>query len=79
MNESAVYNEADLAPFQKRLDELRDIVHGDKASGKHPEGMTKLLERQLKDCCEFTTFFKLIPTVASYAYIQYAYSFSYTH
>ena len=40
MNESAVYNEADLAPFQKRLDELRDIVHGDKASGKHPEGMT---------------------------------------
>lgn len=51
MNESAVYNESDLAPFQKRLDELRDIVQSDIASGKHPIAMTKLLERQLKDCC----------------------------
>ena len=50
MNESAVYNESDLAPFQKRLDELRDIVRSDKESGKHPAAMTKLLDRQLKEC-----------------------------
>ncbi|THH04533.1 hypothetical protein EW145_g5450 [Phellinidium pouzarii] len=50
MNESAVYNESDLAPFQRRLDELRDIVRGDKESGKHPVAMTKLLDRQLKEC-----------------------------
>ncbi|KAF8202212.1 hypothetical protein BJ912DRAFT_1019144 [Pholiota molesta] len=41
MNESAVYNEADLAPFHKRLSELRQI---------HPKALTKLLERQLNEC-----------------------------
>ena len=50
MNESAVYNESDLAPFQKRLDDLREIVRKDKESGKHPEAMTRLLERQLSQC-----------------------------
>ena len=50
MNESAVYSEADLAPFQTRLDDLRDIVRSDKESGKHPVAMTKLLDRQLKEC-----------------------------
>ncbi|KAH7914612.1 hypothetical protein BJ138DRAFT_1123378 [Hygrophoropsis aurantiaca] len=50
MNESAVYNEADLAPFVRRLGELRQIVQHDADSGKHPEAMTKLLERQLNEC-----------------------------
>ena len=50
MNESAVYNESDLLPFQRRLSDLREIVRGDIESGKHPEAMTKLLERQLNEC-----------------------------
>ena len=50
MNESAVYNESDLAPFQKRLSDLRAIVRKDKESGKHPEAMTKLLDRKLNEC-----------------------------
>jgi cytochrome c553 len=50
MNESAVYNEADLAPFQKRLAALRQIVQQDAANGKHPDALTKLLERQLAEC-----------------------------
>ncbi|KAF5355278.1 hypothetical protein D9758_006086 [Tetrapyrgos nigripes] len=48
MNESAVYNEADLAPFQKRIADLRQILQRDAAEGKHPEAIIKLLERQLK-------------------------------
>ncbi|TFK51647.1 hypothetical protein OE88DRAFT_1698701 [Heliocybe sulcata] len=50
MNESAVYNESDLAPFHRRLGELRQIVQHDAQSGKHPEAMIKLLERQLNEC-----------------------------
>ncbi|EGN91978.1 hypothetical protein SERLA73DRAFT_191749 [Serpula lacrymans var. lacrymans S7.3] len=50
MNESAVYNESDLAPFHRRLHELRQIVQHDAESGKHPEAMTKLLERQFNEC-----------------------------
>ena len=50
MNESAVYNEGDLLPFQNRLSELKAIVRNDKESGKHPVAMTKLLDRQLKEC-----------------------------
>ncbi len=50
MNESAIYNESDLVPFQRRLAELREIVQGDKESGKHLEAMTTLLERQLTEC-----------------------------
>ena len=53
MNESAVYNESDLASFHKRLTELRAIVRNDKESGKHPEAMTTLLERQLNECGTF--------------------------
>lgn len=50
MEESGVYNESDLAPFQRRLQELRSIVQQDADSGKHPEAMTKLLQRQLNEC-----------------------------
>jgi len=50
MEESAVYNESDLGPFQRRLQELRSIVQQDADSGKHPEAMTKLLQRQLNEC-----------------------------
>lgn len=50
MIESGVYNESDLAPFQKRLGDLRQIVQRDAAGGKHPEALTKLLERQLGEC-----------------------------
>uniref|UniRef100_A0A0W0FXM3 Uncharacterized protein n=1 Tax=Moniliophthora roreri TaxID=221103 RepID=A0A0W0FXM3_MONRR len=50
MNESALYNESDLAPFQKRIKELRGILQKDAAEGKHPEALIKLLERQLNKC-----------------------------
>ncbi len=50
MDESSVYNESDLAPFRRRLNDLRTIIKSDSPSGKHPEAMTKLLERQLGDC-----------------------------
>lgn len=50
MEESGLYNESDLAPFHFRLGELRSIVQHDAESGKHPEAMTKLLERQLNEC-----------------------------
>lgn len=50
MNESTVYNEGDLAPFRKRLAELRDIISRDAEAGKHPKALTKLLERQLNEC-----------------------------
>ena len=49
MDESSVYNESDLAPFRRRLNDLRNIIKTDSESGKHPEAMTKLLERQLWD------------------------------
>jgi hypothetical protein len=49
MDESSVYNESDLAPFRRRLNDLRSIIKSDSESGKHPEAMTKLLERQLWD------------------------------
>ncbi|TFK39948.1 hypothetical protein BDQ12DRAFT_681509 [Crucibulum laeve] len=50
MNESAVYNETDLAPFHRRLAELRQIVQQDAECGKHPKALVKLLERQLGEC-----------------------------
>ena len=50
MNESTVYNEADLAPFHKRLNELRQILQQDSESGKHPKALVKLLMRQLNEC-----------------------------
>lgn len=52
MNESSSFTEADLKPFRARLNELRSIVTSDKESGKHPEAMTKLLERNLNGCGE---------------------------
>jgi hypothetical protein len=53
MNESAIYNEGDLAPFHRRLNELQKITRHDAETGKHSEAMTKLLERQLNDCGAF--------------------------
>ena len=50
LEESGLYNESDLRPFHLRLAELRSIVQHDAESGKHPEAMTKLLERQLNEC-----------------------------
>lgn len=50
MNESAVYNESDLAPFHRRLGELRNIIQHDGECGKHPKALIKLLERQLNEC-----------------------------
>ncbi|KAF9054443.1 hypothetical protein BJ165DRAFT_1382078 [Panaeolus papilionaceus] len=50
MNESAVYNETDLAPFHKRLADLRHIIQSDAESSKHPKAITKLLDRQLNEC-----------------------------
>lgn len=50
MNESGVYSEPDLNLFQDRLDQLNQIVRDDAQSGKHPEAMTTILERKLKDC-----------------------------
>ncbi|KAJ8094396.1 hypothetical protein PM082_010830 [Marasmius tenuissimus] len=51
MNESALYNESDLAPFQKRIKELRAILQRDATTeGKHPQALIKLLERQLNKC-----------------------------
>jgi NTP pyrophosphatase (non-canonical NTP hydrolase) len=47
MNESALYNETDLVPFHRRLNELRQIVQKD---SKQPKALTKLLERQLQEC-----------------------------
>ena len=47
MNESSIYSEADLAPFHRRLNDLRQIVHQD---SKQPKALTKLLERQLNEC-----------------------------
>jgi len=49
MDESSVYNESDLAPFRRRLNDLHTIIKRDSESGKHPEAMRKLLERQLWD------------------------------
>jgi len=50
MNESAVYNEADLVPFRRRLAELREIVRKDAEENKHPKALVKLLERQMNEC-----------------------------
>jgi hypothetical protein len=49
MNESSVFSEADLKPFQQRLSELHEIVRRGIEKGE-PEAMTKLLERQLNEC-----------------------------
>ncbi|CAH7688472.1 hypothetical protein BY996DRAFT_6949290 [Phakopsora pachyrhizi] len=66
MNESAVYSESDLLPFQSRLAELKSIilrdhnkdfsltreaeVEGIPDEELHPEGLTKLLLRKWEDC-----------------------------
>ncbi|KAJ4473646.1 hypothetical protein J3R30DRAFT_3406546 [Lentinula aciculospora] len=50
MNESAVYNESDLAPFRRRISDLRQILQRDANESKHPDAILKLLERQLNKC-----------------------------
>lgn len=50
MNESSVYNESDLAPFHRRLTEIRKIIQRDRDNPKHSEAVIKLLERQLHEC-----------------------------
>ncbi|KNZ55097.1 hypothetical protein VP01_276g17 [Puccinia sorghi] len=66
MDESGVYTETDLKPFQSRLDELKVIIIRDEdkeiAAKKeaevdgvpdeelHPEGLTKLLLRKWEEC-----------------------------
>ena len=57
MNESAVYNESDLAPFHRRLNELRQIVQRNTGEGKEPDALTKLLVRQLNECSKQTILF----------------------
>ncbi|KAK7024882.1 hypothetical protein R3P38DRAFT_2951598 [Favolaschia claudopus] len=47
IDESAVYNESDLAPFRRRIGDLRQIVQHE---GKQSNAVTKLLERQLNEC-----------------------------
>lgn len=48
MRESMVYSEADLGPFQKRLEDLRQVVKDDAAN--NPPAMVQLLERKLNQC-----------------------------
>jgi hypothetical protein len=55
MNESGVYTEADLQPFQDRISELKTIIveDGDGESETHidtPPAFRKLLLRKLDDC-----------------------------
>jgi hypothetical protein len=50
MDESSVYNESDLAPFRRRLNDLHAIIKSDSETGKHSVAMTRLLERQLGEC-----------------------------
>jgi hypothetical protein len=70
MDESGVYTETDLKPFQSRLDELKMIIIRDEdkeiAAKKeaevdgvpdeelHPEGLTKLLLRKWEECSAFS-------------------------
>lgn len=63
MNESGIYNESDLDPFHKRIAELRQIIKNDEEVKRHPKGMIKLLERQLKDC-GMSLPIESIPTLA---------------
>ena len=67
MDESAVYNESDLAPFHRRLGELRGIVQHDNGSGKHPKPLITLLERQLNECgvCRTTRAMSIISLMLS--------------
>ncbi|GAA98388.1 uncharacterized protein L969DRAFT_93017 [Mixia osmundae IAM 14324] len=46
MNESGIYTENDLAPFQTRLTELREII----VSSDNPAALTKLLLKKHNDC-----------------------------
>ena len=46
MNESAVYSESDLAPFRRRLKDVRQII----SQQSSRNAITKLLERQAKEC-----------------------------
>lgn len=68
MNESGVYNEVDLAPFQRRLKDLRQIVQSDAEGSKHNEALTKLLERQLNECGQFNTLIHNVHVMTSQIY-----------
>jgi hypothetical protein len=64
MRESMVYSEADLGPFQKRLEDLRQIVKDDAAN--NPPAMIELLERKLNQCgmCYLCSFCVTCPTLS---------------
>ncbi|TRM60758.1 hypothetical protein BD626DRAFT_503769 [Schizophyllum amplum] len=46
MNESAVYSESDLAPFRRRLKDVRQII----SQQSRNNAITKLLDRQANEC-----------------------------
>ncbi|TIB05767.1 hypothetical protein E3P92_02587 [Wallemia ichthyophaga] len=50
LDESGVYTQNDLQPFQNRLSQLSQIINKDREIGKHPDQMTKFLLRRLEDC-----------------------------
>lgn len=50
MVESAVYTEADLKPFETRIQELREIIKNDERQNKHPPQLTKFMSRKLEAC-----------------------------
>lgn len=50
LDESGVYTQNDLKPFQDRLNQLSQIINRDREIGKHPDQMTKFLLRRLEDC-----------------------------
>ncbi|TIC70162.1 hypothetical protein E3Q01_00051 [Wallemia mellicola] len=50
LDESGVYTQNDLKPFQDRLTHLSAIIKRDRENGKHPDQMTKFLLRRLEDC-----------------------------
>ena len=56
MGESLVYSEADLIPFQQRVEELGAIICDDGMEEKFPQGLQILLERKLDRCSGFFNF-----------------------
>ncbi len=49
MSESSVFRDSDIAPFRKRLEEIREIIQRGQAQGE-PEQMVNLLHRELGEC-----------------------------
>ena len=50
LEESGIYTQNDLKPFQDRLTQMSTIIKRDREHGKHPEQMTKFLLRRLYEC-----------------------------